>query len=75
MRTIELDTVINEGESAQGVIAELTQGTDVVGEVVTMNGPAGGNPVVRYTGTEDELIKVAWRYGEDTVTWVREQLL
>lgn len=62
---IELDTVVNEGETWQDVAAEMTRGTEVSGDLVTEHGPAGGNPIIAYEGNEIDLHTIARRYGGD----------
>lgn len=62
---IEMDTVVNEGETTEGVATEMALGLDVRTTVVTEHGPAGGNPIIAYEGSEEDLRQVARRYGGD----------
>jgi len=63
---IELDTVIEDGETVESVIDAVTQGLDVRTAVVAEHGPAGGWPIIAYEGSEEDLRQVARRYGGDT---------
>ena len=70
MTTVELDTVADGIYGSTGAEAGevITRGYDVTFEVVTENGPGGGNPIIRYTGPKDEVRRmVEEHYGLDTV--------
>lgn len=71
MKIIELDTVADGeyGDTGESAGRKITEGYNVAYEVVTESGPAGGHPIVRYAGSEDELRRmVAEHYGADTLT-------
>lgn len=48
--SVELDTVLNEGETAQEAAETLSQGFDLTAIVTSEHGPAGGHPLIRITG-------------------------
>ena len=65
--TMELDVTydaVNADETIESVLAMLTEGTQAKTKIVTLNGPAVGWPVVRFTGTLKELQIVEQRMGE-----------
>lgn len=71
MKIIELDTVADGeyGDTGESAGKKITEGYNVAYEVVTENGPAGGNPILRFAGPEDELRRmVTEHYGVDTLT-------
>lgn len=57
MAVITLDTCFNEheGETIESVIAQFAAQHGVTGKVVTVNGPAGGWPIVEWTGTRGQI--------------------
>jgi hypothetical protein len=70
MLTIELDTVADGeyGDTGESAARKITEGYNVACEVVTENGPGGGNPIIRYAGPADEVKRmVAEHYRVDTV--------
>lgn len=48
--SVKLDTVLNDGETAQEAAETLSAGFDLTAIVTTEHGPAGGHPVIRITG-------------------------
>ncbi|UXE04145.1 hypothetical protein SEA_BLUENGOLD_190 [Gordonia phage BlueNGold] len=55
VRSIELDTALDGPETIESwTTAQRSNG--IFAEVVTLNGPAGGNPIFRYTGTIQALM-------------------
>jgi hypothetical protein len=62
MATIELDLVIHEGEKTEWVADDLAEGLDVTYHVVAAHGPAGGWPVVEFTGSDADIKQVQRRY-------------
>lgn len=62
----EVDVCFDEsaGETIHGVIPEIEQRYGVKGEIVQLHGPAGGWPVVRFTGEFDKVraLEHAWGY-------------
>lgn len=68
MYKLELDTVINDDETIESIIAHNVDGLDVIANVVHEIGPGGGWPVIAYTSTNrDMLCNVAKRYVGDDV--------
>ena len=67
MATVQLDTCYNEQtETIDGVIADFSAEFDITGTVVDPHGPGGGWPIVEWTGTKDQLRKLAMaHYGAD----------
>jgi len=62
MPHLTLDVAHEESETVEAAIADLTRGTDVTATVIDPAGPAGGWPVVTFTGTRDGLVRLAVRY-------------
>jgi hypothetical protein len=59
MATIALDTCYNERtETIDGVITSFSEQYNITGKVVDPRGPAGGWPIVEWTGTEDALFRL-----------------
>ena len=59
--TIEMDTCL--GFSEHEAINTITffkflEANDIAPNIITWNGPAGGNPLVHYTGTDEALRKM-----------------
>lgn len=48
--SVELDTVLNDGETAQEAAETLSQGFDLTAIVTSEHGPGGGHPLIRITG-------------------------
>lgn len=67
MKSVQLDVVFGESletpETVQDAIKEMTEGTEITGRVVTDVGPAGGWPVVEFTGPESEIDHLAANHG------------
>lgn len=56
MAHIDMDTYLGSIETVDSAIMVLTNGTTITGTLVMAHGPAGGNPVIRWTGSETELL-------------------
>ena len=68
--TIEIDTCVDvtkedginiinpEGENAENYFLEKLAMAGVKYKIIDTNGPAGGWPIIEYTGTKDELAHV-----------------
>lgn len=70
---IELD-VTTEGESfrVEDLRDDLTKDLDLTAKIVDFSGPAGGWPVVHFSGTAEAVLVLLWRYYEgdiDSVAW------
>lgn len=61
--TLELDTVLNEGETTQEAAKSLSQDFDLSASVAAEHGPAGGHPLIRITGPRAEVLRYLVRYG------------
>lgn len=55
--TIELD-IVNESEDLDVILPRMTEGFSISYEVVTLEGPGGGWPVVRFCGSTEELTRM-----------------
>lgn len=61
--TLELDTVLDEGETAEQAVETLSQGFDISASVAAEHGPAGGHPLIRITGPRLEVIRYLTKHG------------
>lgn len=53
--TIELD-IVNESEALDVILPRMTEGYDgITYSVVTLDGPGGGWPLVRFTGPRNSI--------------------
>jgi hypothetical protein len=59
---IALDVMYTDAEGLTAALTELTEGTAVETEVILEHGPAGGWPLVRFSGPVGELRTVVKRY-------------
>lgn len=63
-RTMQLDVAYADGETLPDVLHQLTHGTRVTTRVLLTHGPAGGWPLVEFTGTPISLLAVRQRYDD-----------
>lgn len=69
MYKIDMDTVVEQGETIEGVMAEMIDGLDVTAEIESTNGPSGW-PIVTYKAVDENMIKrVINRYVTDLDTF------
>jgi hypothetical protein len=61
--TLELDTVLDEGQTAAEAAETLAAGFDVSASVAAEHGPGGGHPLIRITGPRLEVIRYLNWYG------------
>jgi len=61
--TKRFDVVINKGETAEDAFDEMIGEFNVSLRIVTMSGPAGGNPVAEVSGAPDEVNGFLERHG------------
>lgn len=61
---MELDVCWDGYESLAAALKDLVNDLSVVTEVVTEHGPAGGWPIVRFTGSAADLAVVKQHFGD-----------
>ena len=69
--TFELDTVLNEGETAKEAAETLSAGFDLSASVATEVGPAG-HPLIRITGPREPVIAYLVKHGYDIADYVND---
>lgn len=62
LHLVDLDVVVNEGETIEVVCSELATGLLIQHSVLIDAGPGGGWPVVRFTGPRGQLDELLNRY-------------
>lgn len=74
MYVVELDVVLYGDETAYDVVFDLLAGLTIDGyKIVTLNGPAGGWPVVRFEARDlDQLEHVLARYADGDLVLLAE---
>lgn len=61
---IDLDVCGNEEE-----IANYAKDHNLTHEIIERNGPAGGNPIVRFTGEEGDVQRIAHTHANDELEY------
>jgi hypothetical protein len=76
---IELDIAFDDEAPLKECVDELTEGLLVVPSVVTMQGPGGGWPLVRFSADDrEELLELIDRYWADDseqAEWAKDELI
>lgn len=62
MANVTLPICLNEDETLEEVVAELTEGTTLETKVLSTAGSAGGWPDVEFSGTDADVLLLAERY-------------
>jgi hypothetical protein len=63
--SVELDVVLNEGETIGQAMRSMTFGFDVSIYCTTAVGPGGGHPIVRVTGPRAQVLALLDNGGYD----------
>ena len=69
--TLELDTALNEGETAQEAAQTLSEGFDLTATVAAEVGPAG-HPLIRITGPRTEVISYLVKHGYPVEDYIND---
>lgn len=63
---VDLDLVVDESDDVRDVAADLATGLHVTFTTLVEHGPAGGWPVVRFSGPLDQVQELVRRYENES---------